>query len=130
MLLAAVTPAVREEKREMLWRLAEQSGPELSGEEKEMFFHLLFSYTDVFAVSTTDLRRTNKLQYSIHTGNAPPVRQPVRRISPHGRDEVRTLLNEMLEKEVVEPWTSPWASPIVLVKKKTNRPAFARTSGN
>ena len=33
-------PAVGEEKREMLWRLAEQSGPELSGEEREMFFHL------------------------------------------------------------------------------------------
>ena len=30
-------PEVVEEKREMLWRLVEQSGPELSGEEKEMF---------------------------------------------------------------------------------------------
>ena len=122
--------AVGEEKREMLWRFAEQSGPELSGEEKEMFFHLLLLYADVFAVSTTDLGRTDKLQHSIHTGNAPQTRQPVRRISLHRRDEVRTLLNEMLEKEVVEPSTSPWASPIVLVKKKTDRPASAWTSGN
>ena len=89
-----------------------------------MFFHLLLTYADVFAVSTTDLGRTDKLQHSIHTGNAPPTRQSVRHISPHRRDEVRTLLNEMLEKEVVEPSTSPWASPIVRVKKKDESTRF------
>ena len=89
-----------------------------------MFFHLLLSYADVFMVSTTDLGRTYKLQHSIHTGNAPPTRQPVRRISPHRRDEVRMLLNEMLEKEVVEPSTSPWDSPIVFVKKKGGSTRF------
>ena len=117
-------PEVVEEKREMLWRLVEQSGPELSGEEKEMFFHLLLSYADVFAVSMTDLGRTTKLKHSIHTGNAAPTRQPVRPISPHRRDEIRTILTEMLKKEVVEPSTSPWASPIVLVKKKDGSTRF------
>ena len=72
----------------------------------------------------TDLGRTNKLKHSIHTGNAAPTRQPVRRISPHRRDEIRTLLTEMLKKEVVEPSTSPWASPIVLVKKKDGSTHF------
>ena len=66
----------------------------------------------------TDLGHTNKLKHSIHTENAAPTRQPVRHISPHRRDEIRTLLTEMLKKEVVEPSTSPWASPIVLVKKR------------
>ena len=89
-----------------------------------MFFHLLLSYADVFAVSMTDLGRTNKLKHSIRTGNAAPTRQPVRRISPHRRDEIRTLLTEMLKKEVVEPSTSPWASPIVLVKKKDGSTRF------
>ena len=89
-----------------------------------MFFRLLLSYADVFAVSTTDLGYTDKLQHSIHTGNAPPTRQPVRRFSPHRRDEVRTLLNEMLEKEVIEPSTSPWASPIVLIIKKDGSTLF------
>lgn len=117
-------PAIREEKREMLRRLADQSGYELSGEEKETFFHLLLSYADVFAVSTTDLGRTDKLQHSILTGDAPPTRQPVHRISPHRRDEVRKLLGEMLEKEVVEPSMSPWAFPIVLIRKKDGSNRF------
>ena len=78
----------------------------------------------MFTVSTTDLGSTDKLQHSMHTGNAPPTRPPVRRISPHRRDEVRMLLNEMLEKEVVEPSTSPWASAIVLVQKKDGSTRF------
>ena len=89
---------VSEEKREMLWKLVEESDSELSGEEKELFLHLLLSYADVFAVSTTDLGRTDKLQHAINTGDSPPTRQPVRRISPHRRDEVRKFLDEMLEK--------------------------------
>ena len=89
---------VSEENREMLWKLVEESDPELSGEEKEHFLHLLLSYADVFAVSTTDLGRTDKLQHAINTGDSPPTRQPVRRISPHRRDEVRKILDQMLEK--------------------------------
>ena len=89
-----------------------------------MFFHLLLSYADVIADSTADLGRTDKLQHSIHTGDAPPVRQPVRHIPPQRQDEVLTLLQEMLERGVVEPSTSPWASPIVLVRKKDGSTRF------
>ena len=37
---------------------------------------------------------------------------------------VRKLLNEMLERGVVEPSASPWASPIVLVRKKDESTRF------
>ena len=117
-------PAVGEEKQEMLWRLVEESDPSLSGEEKQMFFNLLLSYADVFSASPNDLGRTGKLRHCINTGDAPPTRQPVRRIPPHRREEVRALLNEMLERRVVEPSTSPWASPIVLVQKKDGSTRF------
>lgn len=111
-------------KQEMLWSLVENAGADLSIGEKEMFYHLLLSYADVMASSTTDLERTDKLQHCIHTGDAPPIRQPVRHIPPHRRKEVRMLFREMLEKEVVEPSTSPWASPIVLVRKKDSSTTF------
>ena len=61
---------------------------------------------------------------SIHTGDVAPVRQPVRRVPPQRREDVRKLLNEMLERGVVEPSTSPWASPIVLVRKKDGSTRF------
>ena len=50
-------------------------------------------------------------------GDAAPVRQPVHQVPPQRKEEVCKLLNEMLERGVVEPSTSPWASPIVLIRK-------------
>ena len=87
------------EKQGMLWDLVQRSGQDLSPEEKEMFHHLLLSYADVFACSTADLGRTDKLVHNIHTGDTRPVRQPVRRIPPQRRGEVNKLLNEMLQRE-------------------------------
>ena len=109
---------LEEEKEKMLWALVEQLDPELGCGERERFFNLLLSYADIFAVSSSDLGRTSKLQHGINTGNAVPIRQPARRLPPHRQDKVRRLLNEMLEKGVIEQSTSPWASPIVLVQKK------------
>jgi hypothetical protein len=38
----------------------------------------------------------------------------------HKKQEVKELLNDMLEREVIRPSNSPWSSPLVLVKKKDN----------
>ena len=116
--------AVGVEKQKMLWSLAEQSGQDLGPGKKDLFYHLLLSYADVIASSTSDLGKTDRLRHSIHTGDAGPVRQPVRRVPPQRREEVRKLLSEMLERGVVEPSTSPWASPIVLVRKKDGSTRF------
>ena len=112
------------QKQEVLWDLVQQSGAELDSEEQDLFYQLLTSYANVFATSTADLGRTDKLNHHIDTGNAPPVRQPVRRVAPTQREEIRKLLGEMLKKGIVEPSTSPWASPIVLVKKKDGSTRF------
>ena len=44
---------------------------------------------------------------TVNTGDAEPIRQPVRRISPQQREEVRALLSEMLANGVIERSTSP-----------------------
>ena len=118
------TAGVGMEKQELLWSIVENSGADLSSGEKDVFYHLLLSYADVLACSTSDLGRTDRLQHHIYTGDAAPVRQPVRRVSPHRREEVRQLLQEMLANGVIEPSTSPWASPIVLVQKKDGSMRF------
>ena len=89
-----------------------------------MFGELLESYADVIAWSPSDLGRTDKLQHRIHTGDACPIRQPLCRIPHHCREEVRQLLDDMLEKKIIEPSVSPWASPVVLVKKKDGTTRF------
>ena len=86
--------------------------------QKEQFLALLSHYADIIAANPDDLGRTTVMQHSIDTGNATPIRQQARRVPLPRRETVRTLLNEMLEKGIITPSKSPWASPIVLVKKK------------
>ena len=81
-----------------LKKIAEDSGTELSVEEKVLFYQFLLKYGHLFAQDSTDLGRTDKVQHSIYTGEARPVRQPVRRLPPQRR-EVRKLLEEMLKKD-------------------------------
>ena len=76
------------------------------------------------ALSIAELGKTDKLYHHIDTGNSRPIRQPVRRIPPHRREEVKGLLNQMLERGVVEPSSSPWAPPVVLVQKRDGSTRF------
>ena len=73
-------------------------------------------YADVFTSSDSDLGHTSRLQHEIYMGDSSPIRQAFRRISPQRRSEVQELLATMLQNEVIQPSSSPWTSPIVLVK--------------
>ena len=86
--------------------------------EKNSFLLLLQEYRDVFAVNKDDLGRTNKLWHSISTGNSHPIRQPFRRTPAARWEEARKMLDDMLNKGIIQPSVSPWASPVVLVPKK------------
>ena len=59
----------------------------------------------------------------IDTGDTRPRGQPARRMPPLVQREVFRQLEEMQKNEVIEPSSSPWASPIVLANKRdgTNR---------
>ena len=96
----------------------------LSSHQQDLLLALLLEYSDVFAISKDQLGRTDVLQHEIVTENVSPIRQKFRRMSPHMRAEMRVLLNDMLQKDIISPSKSPWASPIVLVKKKDGTSRF------
>ena len=114
----AATP----EQEAVLWDMVEKL--ELEHNQKKIFFDLLLQYADIFAYADSDLGRTSQLNHEIHTGEADPIRQPVRRVPPHRRQEIQQLLKEMKEKDVIQQSSSPWASPIVLVRKKDGSTRF------
>ncbi len=76
------------------------------------------------SLDTDDIGQTTLVQHRINTGDAIPVRLPPRRLPFHQRGEVKELLDKMITHGVIEPAHGPWASPIVLVKKKDGTKRF------
>ena len=101
-----------------LQKLLENSSHELTNEQRVSLSQLLCKYKDVFADTDGQLGRTSLVKHHISTGEAPPIKQAPRRIPIHLRHEVDEIMQEMKDKDVIEPSCSPWASPIVLVRKK------------
>ncbi len=90
----------------------------LQPEQKTKMGHLLNSYQDIFATGSGELGLTSVTQHKIEIQDAVPVKQLPRRLPNALRPVVEEQVSEMLEKEVIQPSNSPWASPIVLVRKK------------
>ena len=62
--------------------------------------------------------RTQEAVIEIQTGEALPIHSPPYRL-PHARKEmVQKEIQQMLRDDLIEPSTSAWVSPIVLVTKK------------
>ena len=96
----------------------------LSEEETTTLMALLDEFQDVYSRGANDLGKTSKVYHKIPTGDARPIKQGSRRLPYHQRREVETNLDAMVKNGVVTPSTSPWSSPIVLVKKKDGTTRF------
>ncbi|OWZ04197.1 LOW QUALITY PROTEIN: reverse transcriptase [Phytophthora megakarya] len=53
----------------------------------------------------------------IDVGNAKPIALQTRKVSTRFREKVAGLIKDLLAAEIIRPSTSPWASPIVIVRK-------------
>lgn len=90
----------------------------VNDEQHQQLEALLLSYSDIFSVHNQDYGRTNIVQHSIKTGDASPRKQRAYRTSPHVRAEIDRQVQQLLSQDIIEESCSPWASPVVLVKKK------------
>ncbi|KAJ8027625.1 hypothetical protein HOLleu_32824 [Holothuria leucospilota] len=104
--------------------LLERSSGNIDAQEKDQVEQLLIKYQNTFATSSTDIGRTDLVRHSINTGSANPIKQPARRLPPHRREKEQAELTRMLEAKIIQPSSSPWASPIVLVTKKDRSTRF------
>ena len=72
----------------------------------------------MFSKNENDLGRTHLVEHTIDTGDAKPIKQPPRQLPMAFADEDCKALEKLQTQGVIWPSTSPWASPILLVKKK------------
>ena len=93
----------------------------LSSHERNTLLDTLLRYADVFEPS---LGHTTVVRHNIDTGDSPPIRQRPRRLPYAYRKETEDQIRDMLDQGVIQPSVSPWASPIVLVRKKDGKYRF------
>ena len=79
---------------------------------------LLYKYRSVFAEDEQELGCATGVEHEIHLTSDVPIRLPYRHIPPKCMTEVKAHVKGLLEQGVIEESVSPYAAPIVLVRKK------------
>lgn len=93
-------------------------GPRLTPTERCRLMELLGRFKDCFS-STSRVGQTPLTKHRIITEEtARPIRQNPYRVAQKEREVIQQQVKKMLEDDVIQPSKSPWASPVVLVKKK------------
>ena len=90
----------------------------LNDVERLQIEDLVRKYADVFAWSDLDLGYTDQVEHQIFVTDETPISQPYRRVPPSVLGEVRDHIEDLLSKGIIRPSSSPYASPIVVVRKK------------
>ena len=90
----------------------------IAPEEKSQLEKLLAEYSDVFSQHDFDYGCANDIEHDIPLVDDEPFRLPYRRIPPAQFQEVRRHIQEMEQAGVIRKSHSPYASPIVVVRKK------------
>ena len=87
--------------------------------EKRKAEKIFRRYADVFSRKGEELGCTTTVHHRIHTEDNIPVNRRYRLIPPKQFEEVKEHLQVLLERGVIKPSQSDYASPIVLVRKKS-----------
>ena len=106
-------------------KLIDLSGLEKwSDEDKNAAIEMIKRNANVFSKNDMDMGRTNLVKHHIELTDPIPFKESYRRILPQMYDEVKAHIQEMLDLGAIRHSNSPWASVIVLVRKKDGRLRF------
>ncbi len=92
--------------------------------EREELAAAIYEYQDVFSSGPDDMGCTDLVTHSIDTGEHRPIRLPPRRLPITKQDVEKAEVQKMVDKGVIEPCQSSWASPVVSVTKKDGSTRF------
>ena len=100
-----------------LQTLFEGATAKQSKAEQRAISQLLNSFHDVFSRDEFDLGKTHLVEHHIETGEAAPVKLPPWHIPLVFAYEDHRELEKLKRRGVIQPLTSPWAAPLVMVQK-------------
>lgn len=91
----------------------------IDNDKKIILKQLIDEYRDCFATNLSELGYSNLSSMEIKLIDDDPVVYRPYRLSYTERYEVRQMVDELMKNNIVRESTSPYASPVILVKKKT-----------
>jgi len=90
----------------------------LSKYQKEQLDDLLRRYNHLFLKPETRTQKAFGVKHEIITTEKIPTRQRPYRVAAKEREILEEQVEKMLKEDVIRPSSSPWSSPVILVKKK------------
>ena len=92
---------------------------EITKETKEKFEKLKGKYPKVFSMNNEDIGQTNLVIMHVDTGDNPPICQKLYTLPLKPYSWVQQEIETLEHAGVIKKSISPWASPIVVVPKKS-----------
>lgn len=94
---------------------------ELPIETAEEIVSILNDFKDLIARNIRQIGCTNKMEMSITLADSNPVVYRPYRFSQPEQRRLDNIVEEMKQADIIEDSDSPFSSPVLLVKKKTNK---------
>ena len=107
------------EKERLLFEKIDLSGiADWDQEDQRQAREIFREYGQLFALDDLDLGHTSVVKHEIKLNDYTPFKERYRCIPPHQYEEVKKHLIGMLEIGAIRKSNSPWASAVVLARKK------------
>ena len=91
----------------------------LNLEQQKCFIRLIYENQAMFSLYDGDLGYCNCLKHGIPTTSERPVYLPHCQIPIQLQSEVRKCLDAWLKARIIRPSKSPYASQVIIIRKKT-----------
>ena len=98
--------------------------PLTEDENANRIVKLINENSKLFADKMSELGMATAIKHRIDTGTSPPVNMPLRRTPNKLKMTVRSQIDEMESHNIIRESTSPYAAPVVMVKKKSGEMRF------
>ena len=92
---------------------------EITNETRRQFEEMCNKHPEAFSKNNKDIGRTTLIEMEIDTGDSLPVAQNPYTLPLKHHEWVRKEIETLEKAEVIEHSLSPWASPVIVVPKKS-----------
>lgn len=99
--------------------LIEDINTDVKGEDAEQLLNLMNEFTDIIGDDITKLKCTDKIEMEIELNDNKPVYYRPYRLAAAEREQLNVIVGDLKTAGIIEDSKSPFASPVILVRKKT-----------